>query len=173
MARAKREVRKRTRVCPECQELFAPQGLNGHLRWKHGLEVEAVKAQTEAATVTVADGLAERADVTTELVNQLNGIQTEISKLPPSTGGFWDNPKCDGSVEDCRTALQDRELEIRNEIRKLSGKRPLKRTTKRGWLGRTTDELVEDDGRTTDEPVEDGGSVNGEVPAERKGPLDF
>ena len=141
MARAQREVRKRTRVCPECGELFAPQGLNGHLRWKHGLEGEAVKEQTEAATVTVADGLAERADITTELIGQLHRIQGEIKNLPPANDG-WGNP--DEVVADCRIALDKRELEIHNEIRKLGGQGPLKRIKKRGWMGRMTEELVED-----------------------------
>lgn len=128
MSRARGEARRRTKVCPECGKAFSPQGLNGHLRFKHGLEGQAVTQQTEAATVTVADGLAERTDITVGLIDRLKGVRREMENLP-QRGFFADEDGCDEAMDDCLAALQLRELEIRNEVRKLSGRPALRRTT--------------------------------------------
>lgn len=154
MARAERETRKRTRVCPECGEHFSPQGLNGHLRFKHGLEGEAVKEQTEVATVTVAEGIRDRTDATVGLIDRLKGIRREIAKIaesPVQEGLFHSEP--DEAMQDCLAALEERELEIRNEIRKLTGKPPLKRGTRPVWGGLLGSEealVPEDEGETLD-----------------------
>lgn len=147
MVRIQRETRKRTRVCPECKELFSPQGLNGHLRFKHKLEGEAVKEHAEAAMVTVTDGITERVDTTMGLIDRLNAIRGHIEGLPQQSL-FGDR---DETVDDCLVALKRREHECRNEIRKLAGKPLIEwvEPTKSLWDGGpvwSDDEKLEGDG---------------------------
>jgi hypothetical protein len=144
--RARIERRKRTAKCPECGEFFSPQGLHGHLKYTHGLRGEEMKQQQAAAVL--AGGVVERAHHTRELITELETIRKKLKELRPQrrTGDGWGNYTTDGAISDACDALEARELEVRNEIRKLEGKPPLvlKLVKKRGfWSSSESLELVE------------------------------
>lgn len=113
--RAKTERRARTARCPECGEYFSPQGLSGHLRFTHGIKGREVKQKMSGASV--ATGVAERSRQTLDLVAQIKAVQQELQELA-SQGSLFGFFK-DETLEDCKAALRDRELELRNEIRKM------------------------------------------------------
>lgn len=113
---ARGERRKRSAKCPQCGKLFSPQGLNGHLRFHHKTGGDEVTRQVAEATVTA--GLIERVEHTQELVQRLLNAR-KMRKLLGEPG------QDDVGARDCCEALEARELEILNEIRKLEGKRPL------------------------------------------------
>lgn len=51
-------MRAKTRLCPECQDAFSPQGLAGHLRFKHGFNPErAGQVARKAESVSGQSGV--------------------------------------------------------------------------------------------------------------------
>jgi len=143
---ARTERRKRSAKCPQCGRLFSPQGLNGHLRFHHKTGGDEVTRQVAEATVTA--GLVERVEHTQELVQQLVNARKMRALLGAESSQ-------DDGARDCCEALKERELEIRNEIRKLGGKPPLVPGEPSWWDGSI--EYVEE--KADKEPGPDGGSV--------------
>ena len=89
-------------------EFFSPQGLPGHLKYTHGLRDEEMKQ--EQAAVAAARGVAERAEAMLALITQLKAIRQEKAELLK---------EADESLRERVDALEARELDIRNELRKL------------------------------------------------------
>jgi hypothetical protein len=144
--KARNERRKRTAKCPMCGELFSPQGLNGHLRFTHGMRGDEMRQQQGAAVI--AGGVAERSRHTRDLIAELETIRAKLNELRPKAekSDGWGGHTPDGAITDACEALEARELEVRNEIRKLQGKPPLAWTTVRRstfWGPRESVELVE------------------------------
>lgn len=138
--RSDNEYRKRTALCPECGKFFSPQGLNGHLRFNHRRGEEAVKTATKKAVIS--GGIAARARTTMELVDQLKQIlekKRELAELEDDDFFSGD----DGAGNDARTALELSERELRNELRKLSGAKPLKQP--KGFLATISEALGSDE----------------------------
>jgi hypothetical protein len=148
--REKHERRKRTAKCPKCGELFSPQGLNGHLRFTHGLGGDEMKQQQEAAVIVA--GVTERARRTAELVRQLRDLQAQRLELSKPD----ERDENDDAYRDCASALDAAVLEVRNEIRKLQDKPPLVAVQRRSLgeqvFGGSHTELVEQgpDGELSD-----------------------
>lgn len=135
--RARSEFRKRTAQCPECGEFFSPQGLAGHMRFKHDLESD--EAADVLARVSVQGGVSERAKKTLELVQQLGELRDELQKLEKH-GSDWDD-QLPPVLNECKEALAEHELYLVNELRKLRGKPELVRRIKKSLFG-TSEELV-------------------------------
>ena len=134
--RARTERRKRTAQCPDCGEYFSPQGLSGHLRFKHDMEARDVKQAVEDAGV--AGGIRERTDATMGFIRQLQEIRAERDKLTQQVDAFIADT--DGLLDDCVEALDAQELDVRNQLRKQQGKEPLA-SRARGLLAELTDEF--------------------------------
>lgn len=115
--------------------------------FKHNEEGTMVGKQVAEASLS-SGGSRERADATVGLINRLKEIQSEIENLPAVQDSWFSEPN--EAMADCLAALKERELEIRNDIRKLAGKRPLRRTERPVWWGGTEEALVEDEGETLD-----------------------
>lgn len=139
--------RKRTARCPHCREMFSPQGLLGHLRFKH----QAPVASATAKAVTRVTGVRDRSQWTLELIKELEALGSERKELEAERAKQRDP---DGTLADCIDALKDRELEVRNELRRQQGRAPLTRFVEQPLFGRKRDvfrEVVDEEGNPADE----------------------
>jgi hypothetical protein len=108
-----------------------------------------VKRQLQEATVTA--GLAERVRQTQGLVQDLLNARKTRELLGPKE-------RQDDGARDCCEALEARELEIRNEIRKLEGKRlmvpAVQRQGQDAWMFGPGPAFVEQEPEKVPEPDE-------------------
>jgi hypothetical protein len=68
--------REKTVKCPQCQKRLTPQGLNGHLRFVHGIGAEA--ASTAVATAPRADTMDLLIQKMAELTKQSDNLGAVI-----------------------------------------------------------------------------------------------
>lgn len=103
--------------CPHCSKRLTLQGLNGHLRFVHGIGAKDVKAAMREGTVE------DRAARVLELVKRLKEIRAQRSELkdPRHPLNAWMFP--DSGTDDAReafvNAFKKLEAEILQELRNL------------------------------------------------------
>jgi len=110
---------KKIVACPQCSRRLSLQGLNGHLRFVHGVGADRVAATMERGT------LEDRAARTLELMRRLKEIRQqrlELGKLPrraDAAGEHKPGQKRDAVHDAFEQAFERLEKEIVQELRGL------------------------------------------------------
>ncbi|MGA2381982.1 MAG: hypothetical protein ABSG61_00975 [Gemmatimonadales bacterium] len=112
--------------------------------------------EQQRAEATVSGSVGERARSMAELIRQLQEIQVQRTGLMEQT----ERDSGNGAWRDCMAALDSHALELRNEIRKLTAKRPLVAVKRHRLLGGSYTEYVEQ----PEEPEAEEGTPASEQP---------
>jgi len=103
--------------CPHCSRRLSLQGLNGHLRFVHGVGAEDVRATMKAGTVE------DRAARVLELMQRLKEIRTQRAELKKQSESYdaWAFPDKDNEAANAAfaKAFARLEAEILEELRNL------------------------------------------------------
>ncbi len=111
--------------------------------------------KTAQKKAVISGGIATRARQTMELVEQLKQILSqkhELEELSEDDGWLLVEDE-DSAARDALKALELSEREVRNELRKLSGEKPLQR--EKGFLATISEALGSDEEESDEESDEE------------------